>query len=41
MRTYKANLPEGVRKKFETRVGRKVKLVNKLYLKKSNKKEEK
>lgn len=29
MKVIKANLPEGVRKKFEIRLGKKVKLVNK------------
>lgn len=29
MRTIKANLPEGVRKTFDVRIGRKVRLVNK------------
>lgn len=29
MRVVKANLPEGVKKKFVTKIGRKVKLVNK------------
>jgi hypothetical protein len=34
MRIIKRNLPEGVRKIFETRIGKKVKVVNKLYSKK-------
>lgn len=29
MKTIKANLPEGVRKKFEVRLGKKVRLLNK------------
>ena len=41
MKVIKANLPDGVRKKFETRIGKKVKLVNKKYLKKKNTKKEK
>lgn len=41
MRTCKKNLPAGVRKKFITKVGRKFKIVNKLYCKKTNKKEDK
>jgi hypothetical protein len=36
MRTYKANLPEGVRKCFSASRGVKVRLVNKMYCKKSN-----
>ena len=35
MRTYKANLPEGVKKTFSTRRGVKVKLVSKKGNKKS------
>lgn len=31
MRVIKANLPDGVRKRFETRIGKKVKVVNKKY----------
>jgi len=38
MRTYKRILPEGVKKRFETTIGRKIKVVNKLYLKKPAKK---
>lgn len=38
MRTYKKNLPEGVRKIFKTTIGRKIRIVNKLYLKKPAKK---
>ena len=39
MKVIKANLPDGVRKKFETRIGKKVKLVNKTYAnRKKNKK---
>lgn len=34
MRVIKANLPDGVRKRFETRIGKKVKVVNKKYCKK-------
>ena len=41
MKVIKANLPDGVRKKFETRIGKKVKLVNKKYAKKKNKNNEK
>ena len=41
MKVIKANLPDGVRKKFETRIGKKVKLVNKKYCKKTNTKNEK
>ena len=41
MKVIKANLPDGVRKKFETRIGKKVKLVNKKYCKKKNTKNEK
>lgn len=37
MKVIKANLPEGVRKKFVIKIGKKVKLVNKLYLKKKTK----
>ncbi|MDD4298705.1 MAG: hypothetical protein PHS98_03645 [Bacilli bacterium] len=35
MRVYKKNLPEGVRSKFEVTIGRKIKIVNKLYDKKA------
>lgn len=39
MKTLKANLPEGVKKKFITKIGKKVKLVNKTYAnRKKNKK---
>jgi hypothetical protein len=38
MRTFKRLLPEGVRRKFETTIGRKVRIVNTLYLKKPAKK---
>jgi len=38
MKVIKANLPDGVRKKFETRIGKKVKLVNKKYAKKKSNK---
>lgn len=38
MRTFKRKLPEGVRSKFETTIGRKVKIVNTMYLKKPAKK---
>lgn len=41
MKVIKANLPDGVRKKFDTRIGKKVKLVNKKYCKKKNKTENK
>ena len=37
MRTYKANLPEGVKKTFSARRGVKVKLINKKNCKKKNK----
>ena len=37
MKVIKANLPDGVRKKFVTRIGKKVKLANKKYCKKKNK----
>jgi hypothetical protein len=33
MRVIKAFLPEGVKKRSETRIGKKVKVVNKLYCK--------
>ena len=36
MRIIKANLPDGVRKRFEKRIGKKVKVVNKKYCKKKN-----
>lgn len=38
MRTYKKELPEGVRKIFKTTIGRKIKVVNSLYCKKPTKK---
>jgi|P827metagenome_2_1110787.scaffolds.fasta_scaffold02464_20 hypothetical protein len=39
MKVIKANLPEGVKKKFITKIGKKVKLVNKTYAnRKKNKK---
>jgi hypothetical protein len=41
MRTYKRNLPDGVRSKSETKIGRKVRIVNKKYCKKTAKKESK
>jgi hypothetical protein len=41
MRTYKKNLPDGVRKKFETTIGRKIRVVNKKYCKKTTKKDSK
>ena len=41
MRVIKANLPDGVRKRFETRIGKKVKVINKKYCKKKNTKNEK
>ena len=41
MKVYKKNLPDGVRKCFSTDKGVKVKLINKKYLKKKNKKETK
>ena len=34
MKVIKANLPDGVRKKFVTKIGKKVKLINKKYCKK-------
>lgn len=37
MRTYKKNLPDGVRKIFKTTIGRKIRIVNKKYCKKPNK----
>lgn len=39
MRTIKANLPEGVKKKFDIRVGKKVKLINKEYADRKKRKE--
>ena len=41
MKVVKANLPDGVRKKFVTKIGKKVKLVNKKYAKKKKKTESK
>ena len=39
MKVIKANLPEGTKKKFITKIGKKVKLVNKTYAnRKKNKK---
>ncbi|MDD3187076.1 MAG: hypothetical protein PHD02_01220 [Bacilli bacterium] len=39
MKVVKANLPEGVKKKFITKIGKKVKLVSKQYAnRKKNKK---
>lgn len=38
MKVIKRKLPEGVRKKFETRIGKKVKVLNTRYLKKKKKK---
>ena len=35
MKVIKANLPDGVRKKFVTKIGKKVKLFNKKYCKKN------
>lgn len=35
MKIVKRNLPEGVRKKFEVKIGKKVKIINKLYCKKT------
>lgn len=37
MKVVKANLPEGVRKKFITKIGKKVKLVNKNMVNKKSK----
>ena len=36
MRTYKRELPEGVRQKFEVTIGRKIRIVNSLYDKKKH-----
>jgi hypothetical protein len=41
MRTYKRDLPDGVRRKSETKIGRKVRSVNKKYCKKTTKKDSK
>lgn len=38
MKVIKRLLPEGIRKKFVVKVGKKVKVINTLYLKKVNKK---
>lgn len=38
MRIVKKELPEGVKYKFETRIGKKIKVVNTRYLKKKKKK---
>ncbi len=38
MRTIKKILPEGVRKKYIVKIGRKIKIVNSLYSKKKPKK---
>jgi hypothetical protein len=40
MKVIKKELPKGVRKKFETRIGKKVKIVNSLYAKKKKKNKE-
>lgn len=37
MKILKANLPEGVRKKFVVKIGKKVKLINKAYAGKKKK----
>ena len=37
MRVVKKELPEGVRKKFETRIGKKIKVINTRYLKNNKK----
>ena len=37
MKIIKKELPEGVKKKFVTKIGKKVKIVNSLYCKKKNK----
>ncbi|HOO68234.1 MAG TPA: hypothetical protein PLC53_02605 [Bacilli bacterium] len=37
MKVVKANLPDGVRKKFITKIGKKVKLVNKNMINKKKK----
>lgn len=37
MKIVKKELPEGVRKKFVTKIGKKVKIVNSLYSKKNKK----
>ncbi len=38
MKIIKRKLPKGVRKKFITKIGKKVKVINSLYDKKKNKK---
>ena len=38
MKIIKKELPEGVKKKFVTKIGKKVKIVNSLYCKEKNKK---
>ena len=38
MKVVKKELPEGVRKKFTTKIGKKVKILNRLYYDKKNKK---
>ncbi len=38
MKVIKKELPEGVKKRFETRIGKKVKVINTLYLKDKKKK---
>ena len=40
MKVVKKRLPEGVKKKFTTKIGKKVKIVNTLYCKKKKKKED-
>lgn len=41
MKVIKKNLPDGVRKRFEKRIGKKVKVINKKYCKKKNNSENK
>jgi hypothetical protein len=41
MKIVKKELPKGVRKKFITKIGKKVKIVNSLYSKSNKKKETK
>lgn len=38
MKIIKKKLPEGIRKKFDTKIGKKVKIVNSLYSKNKKKK---
>lgn len=38
MRVYKRDLPDGVKKQFEITIGRKIKVLNKKYLKTKPKK---